>query len=101
MFAGWSMKSRLFALVLGAALAASPVFGQAADGDVVGTVIDASGGAVANASVELANVATGVKSTAKTDDMGGYRFGNILVGTYNITVTAPGFTTTSLRNGAV
>src|SRR5690242_1244329 len=76
-------------------------FGQAADGNLVGPVVDVSGGAVANADVELVNVDTAVKSTTKTDDMGGYRFGNILVGSYNITVSASGFTTTSLRNVAV
>jgi len=92
------MKSLLFALVLGAVLTAPWAFGQAADGNIVGTVVDASGGTVANADVELANVATGVKSTTKTDAAGGYRFGNVLVGVYSVTVGAPGFTTASLRN---
>ena len=40
----------------------------------MGTVIDATGAVVAEAGVELANVATGVKNTAKTDSTGAYRF---------------------------
>jgi len=95
------MKWLVFALVLGGLLCAPFVFGQAADGNVVGTVVDASGGAVPNADVELANIATGVKTTSKTDASGGYRFGNVLVGTYNITVTARGFTSSSLHDVAI
>ena len=95
------MKSRLFALLVGAALAAPLAFGQAADGNIVGTVADTTGGSIANADVELVNAATGVKSATKTDDMGSYRLGNVLVGTYNLTVAARGFTTASLRNVAV
>ena len=57
-------------------------------GNLVGNVVDASGGAVPNADVELANVATGVKTAAKTDASGGDKFGNVLVGTYHVTVAA-------------
>jgi hypothetical protein len=95
------MKSLVVAFVLGAFFCAPFTFGQAADGNVVGTVVDATGAAVPNADVELANVATGVKSTTKSDAAGEYRFGNVLIGTYNITVTAKGFTTSSLHDVAI
>jgi hypothetical protein len=95
------MKNVFCAILLCLLVWVPASFGQASDGNIVGTVVDPSGAAVASADVELANVATGVKSTTKTDDMGGYRFGNILIGTYTITVASRGFTTTSLRSVAV
>jgi hypothetical protein len=89
---------KLALLALISAIALAPYgFGQASDGNVVGTVLDQTGAGVPNANVELSNDATGIKNTTKTDSSGGYRFGNLLVGTYTITVTAQGFTTASLK----
>ena len=76
-------------------------FGQATDGNIVGTVVDASGAAIPNATVTITNVATGTKSTATTNSIGVYRFNNVLVGTYEITATASGFTTSTLKDVAV
>jgi len=42
--------------------------------------------------VQLENSDTGVKTSVKTDSNGGYRFGNVIVGRYSITASAPGFT---------
>ncbi len=83
--------------LIGLVSLAPPSSGQAADGNIVGTVADATGAAIASASVELANVATGVKSSTKTDLAGEYRFGDVLVGTYNLTATANGFVSGSLH----
>src|SRR5205085_3638248 len=41
---------------------------------------------------------TGVKATTKTDGSGTYRFNNVLVGNYSVTVSASGFTTASMKN---
>src|SRR5690242_20142818 len=95
------MKKHLFTftiLVLGALLSVANCFGQAADGNVLGAVLDASGSAVAGATVELENTATGVKTTTKTDEAGLYRFNNVLIGNYTVTVNAPGFAASSLKN---
>ena len=72
--------------------------GQTVDGNVVGTVLDPSGASIPSASVELMNVGTGVKSTSKTAADGGYRFSNVPVGNYTITVAASNFTTGSLTD---
>jgi hypothetical protein len=72
--------------------------GQATDANVVGTVVDPSGAAVPNANVEIKNEDTAVKLTTQTNSDGQYRFNNIPVGRYDITVNAPGFTASSLRN---
>jgi hypothetical protein len=84
----------LLALVVGI----SPIFGQATDGNIIGTVTDQSGGVVAKATVDLESAVTGTKRTAETDSAGVYRFNNLLVGKYNVTVRAAGFTAVSLQN---
>jgi len=69
------------------------VFAQASDGNLVGSVLDPSGAAIPEAGVALTNVATGVQSLAKTDAAGEYRFNNVPIGAYDLTVNATGFTT--------
>ncbi|MFN7922747.1 MAG: carboxypeptidase regulatory-like domain-containing protein [Bryobacteraceae bacterium] len=74
---------------------------QATDGNVTGVVFDTTGAAIAGAGVELLNAATGVKSNTATDVRGAYRFGNVPIGKYTITVTAAGFAPASLKDVAV
>ena len=71
---------------------------QATDGNLVGTVVDQMGASIPGASVEITNVATGVKTTTMTSMEGAYRFNNILTGAYDVKVTHAGFSTTNLRN---
>lgn len=85
----------VFALMSVLALGAVLAFGQAIDGNIVGTVTDASGAAVVGAEISATNVATGVTATAKTGSSGEYRFDHLLVGTYRITAKMTGFKTTS------
>ncbi|HVN19419.1 MAG TPA: carboxypeptidase regulatory-like domain-containing protein [Dongiaceae bacterium] len=68
-------------------------FGQAISGNVVGTVSDASGAVVANAEVTATNVGTNASLVTHTNSSGEYRFDNLPVGTYKITVKATGFRT--------
>jgi hypothetical protein len=93
----------VFALALFAVLtlATSPSFAQAISGDVTGTVLDATGAGVPNATVTVENVATGVKATATTNQSGEYRVSNLLPGTYNVNVSAKGFTAASVKNLSV
>jgi hypothetical protein len=73
-------------------------FGQASDGNLVGTISDATGAAVPNASVTLKNRATGIQTAAKTAGTGEYRFNNVPVGQYDLSATAAGFATAQLGN---
>src|ERR1700690_4233882 len=91
------MKTLWVALLLSVFAVVPAVFGQASDGNILGSVLDSSGAGVPNANVELKNDATGVLSAVKTDSSGSYRFGNVLVGDYTITVTASGFTAQALK----
>ncbi len=72
----------------------------AVTGSVSGTITDASGGVIPNASVTIANTAQGVKTTTMTDAKGVYTFASVQVGTYNLLVDAPGFKPKT-KNGIV
>ncbi|HEY7304561.1 MAG TPA: TonB-dependent receptor [Bryobacteraceae bacterium] len=69
------------------------LFGQFESGTVLGTVHDPSGANVSNASVTLDNTKTGVTLQTKTDSNGDYEFVNARLGTYRVSVAAPGFQT--------
>ena len=96
-------KSKVFILLVLLALTGFPlhVFSQTIDGNIVGTVTDPSGATVPNATVEITNTATGIKTTTKTGTDGLYRFNNLPVGKYDINVMASGFATSGLKNVAV
>lgn len=68
-------------------------FGQAAamNGELIGTVTDPSGAAVAGATVQITHAATGFKQSVKTADSGLYRFTLVPLGTYDLEVQAAGF----------
>jgi len=79
-------------------LGLAAAFGQAIDANLVGTVVDATGATVPNATVEITHQATGTKTTTKTNAGGQYRLNNIPIGLYNLTATAAGFATSNLKN---
>jgi len=56
-----------------------------------GTVADASGAVIANATVTLTANGTGVKREAAANSVGAFHFGNIGAGTYTMSATANGF----------
>ena len=60
-------------------------------GSIEGVVNDASGGAVANATVEVSNPVSGFNRQATTGNDGSFRFTNVPFNPYHLVVTAPGF----------
>ncbi len=64
---------------------------------VSGRVQDGSGAAIAAAVVAARQVDTNVSTVATTDSEGRFRFAYLRVGTYELQVAAPGFTTASKR----
>jgi hypothetical protein len=87
--------SGLLAIVL---LVTGITFGQTTSGDLSGTVVDATGALIANPSVVVTNVETGVSSTTKGTAGGEIRISNLPPGTYNFTATAPGFASYTIKN---
>ncbi len=83
----------VLALSLWNALGAVPMLAQVSGATLSGVVTDTSGAAVANASVAIKNVATGVVRTVSSNQDGFYTAPNLLPSTYEATVSAQGFAT--------
>ncbi len=69
-----------------------PVQAQSVGATLSGVVRDSSGAAVPSAKVSVKNIATGVVREATTNTDGLYSVPNLLPGTYEVGVSAPGFT---------
>jgi hypothetical protein len=80
--------SLLFLLL---ALEVPAIRAQVIYGSIVGTVTDPSGAVVPKAQLNAINPKTGESRTATADDAGRYTIGNVPPGTYEVHVTAPGF----------
>ena len=70
-------------------------------GAVSGTVLDPTGAVVANAKVTLKDAQTGITKEATSTNGGTFLFPDLAVGSYVVTVTAPGFKTATLTNISV
>lgn len=75
------------------ALACGIAVGQETTGGVTGTVVDASGAAIPNAKVEISGGVLTKALTETTGANGSYTAAQVPLGSYVITVTAPGFST--------
>ena len=96
-----SKNLRLLGLIVLALAACLGSFAQSVSGDLAGTIYDASGATIPNATITAKNDATGVETTTKSAATGEYHLGNLPPGTYTVSVTAPGFTKAQLRAVAV
>lgn len=92
---------RLLGLIVLALAACLAGLAQSVSGDLSGTIYDASGATIPNATIVGKNDATGVETTTKSAATGEYKLGNLPPGTYTITVTAAGFTKAQIRAVAV
>src|SRR5271156_531093 len=85
---GWSKPAYLLALLV---LFTSAAFAQLTTADILGTVTDATGAVVPNATVVLTNVGTNEKRTTVSNSSGDYNFTLLSVGHYSVSVKAAGF----------
>ncbi len=99
------MRQRVCAHVLAVLCAlhvcATLVFAQFDSATVLGYISDQSGAAMPGATITLTNPATGISTTAVTDDRGQYQFLNVRVGTYSLKAELQGFTTAVAENFTV
>jgi hypothetical protein len=79
---------RSFAAVL---IFPSALVAQSTYGTLLGSVTDATGAAVARASVSVTEVTTNTSKSRTVDERGGYEIPNLPPGNYEISVSAPGF----------
>ena len=82
---------RVRVVAVGLLILAVAGFGQSDRGTITGTVTDPAGAVVASAPVQARNVDTGAVYTAATSDTGNYTVAQLPAGTYEMSVTAPGF----------
>jgi hypothetical protein len=64
---------------------------QTVRGGLAGTITDSTGAVIVGAQIQAKNQHTGDRSTAITTSAGTYRFPELPLGTYDVTVSAPGF----------
>jgi hypothetical protein len=77
--------------LLGALLLSQTLNGQSTSGTVLGTVRESSGAVVQGAAVSLTNAGTNARHSTVTGETGTYQFVNLEVGSYKLSVEAPGF----------
>lgn len=96
-----NIRKLALALLVVMVMACSAAFGQTlATSQVTGTVTDASGAVVPDATVQLVQTDTGDVHTAKSNATGVYIVPNLPVGPYRLQVAAQGFST-YVQNGIV
>ena len=87
-----------FALVAMFWCASTPLHAQAVNGTILGIVQDQQGGAIGKAEVTARSLDTGVIRKTASEDNGEYRITSVPAGSYEISITAPGFKT-DVRSG--
>ena len=107
---------KLLTLVLAAILTAGFSFGPATQpgvaqavstngGSIQGTITDPSGAVVGNATIGIRSTDTGFSRTLTTDSAGFYSVGPLNPGSYEVSITTPGFqklvVKTFIRTGTV
>jgi hypothetical protein len=92
-------STMLIALVMFAVVGFAPRAGaQATDGNIVGTITDATQAVIPGAAVTATNKATGVVYKGMSNEVGDYRINNVPVGTYDVDVTGGGMAPRKLTN---
>lgn len=85
-------------LLCGVLVFSAGLMAQTTDATMVGDIADPQGALITGASVTVTNIATGVSREVKTAESGEYRVFPLNPGTYEVSVSAPGFKTTVQRN---
>src|ERR1700733_14793726 len=101
MFLQQGLATKVFAGSLMMALAilifSAVVVGQTNQGAIAGVVQDSSGAVVPNAKLTATERSTGTVYQTVSTSSGSYRFPNVRIGTYDLTVNASGFKSPTLR----
>ncbi len=73
------------------------IWAQSSGGTIAGSVFDATGALVTGATLTATGANTGTVYTATSTSTGTYRFPQMQLGSYNLSVAAPGFKETTLE----
>src|SRR6185369_8793359 len=89
---GWWRWQRWFLLLSFLSLCASQLSGQASyQAQIRGTVTDATGAVLPNATITITEASTNLSQTTKADKFGAYVLRALRPSTYTVKVEAPGF----------
>lgn len=94
---GMSIRLAASALLLYALVPPPAALGQGVYGTIAGTVVDATGAAIPNATVSITSVAQGVSVNTTTNESGNYQETHLLNGAYDVKIEHNGFKTYSQR----
>jgi hypothetical protein len=97
-FQGWRRPVTLLAFLV---LFTSAALAQLTTADILGTVTDATGAVVPNASIVLTNLGTNEKRTTQSNGSGDYNFTLLPVGHYSLSVNATGFEASIIKDLSV
>lgn len=86
-------QTRLVFLSLIAVSFGSNLMGQAVTGSIVGVVIDPNGAVIAKAAITATQPTTGVTRAVASDGFGQYTLPFLAPGSYDLSISAPGFKT--------
>jgi Carboxypeptidase regulatory-like domain/TonB dependent receptor len=90
---GLMNATRVLGVSVGVLLLCTSIYSQGNAGRILGTVTDASGGAVAGAAVRITDVQRGISRNLTSDEAGEYAAPNLLPGAYTVRAEAKGFKT--------
>lgn len=100
----WSLfvaAGRLLAVAVLFIFAGLSLRAQTSNGAIAGSIVDSSGGAVVGAQIAATGVETHSVYNTVSSSTGAYRLSDLVLGTYNISVTAPGFKVSELTGVVV
>src|ERR1035437_1464291 len=93
-FKAGAIGTLLVVALLAICFGSMTVKAQVLYGTLVGNVTDATGAAVADATVVATNTGTGIAKTVTTDKVGAFRVSNLDSGLYKVSISAKSFATT-------
>ncbi len=93
----WNVPIFCLAATVGIAMFCSSALAQSGAGSIQGTVSDATGAVIPEATVTVTNLATSVKVSTKSSAIGFYQVPGLFTGSYTVAVTAPGMKTSQAR----
>src|SRR5258707_11187313 len=93
--------ARFLAVAILLSIATHSLHAQTSNGAIAGSILDSSGGAVAGAQVTATGVETHSVYNTVSSSTGAYRFSDLVLGAYNVTVTAKGFKVVELTGVVV
>ena len=97
---GWLAPIVLFVTLLANVVTAAPLFSQAINGSISGTVTETTGSVLTGAAAVITNEKTGIHTRLTTNSVGIYHAFNLQPGVYDLQVSASGFSL-GIKNGIV